>query len=132
MTRWPDCSSIFGQIQQWKFAQGNKKSAKANSKLCHMLNKSSKKLPHNFKNLPKQQKFARFGRTDWNGLLGGRNLIISKVSQTTKLIESDIHLCYWVVCFSNCGQSYKASTIVNYDSRVVPDLKLPHITTLDS
>ena len=25
------------------------------------------------------------------------------------------------------GQSYKGSTIVNYDSRVVPDLKIPHI-----
>ena len=31
-----------------------------------------------------------------------------------------------------CGQSYKTSTIVIYDSRVVPDLKLPHITTLES
>ena len=31
-----------------------------------------------------------------------------------------------------CGQSYKASTIVNYYSRVVPDLKIPHITTLES
>ena len=31
-----------------------------------------------------------------------------------------------------CGQSYKASTIVIYDSRVVPDLKIPHITTLES
>ena len=30
------------------------------------------------------------------------------------------------------GQSYKAPMIVNYDSRVVPDLKLPHITTLKS
>ena len=30
------------------------------------------------------------------------------------------------------GQSYKASTIVNYDSRVVPDLKIPHIMTLES
>ena len=30
------------------------------------------------------------------------------------------------------GQSYKGSTIVNYDSRVVPDLKIPHITTLGS
>ena len=29
------------------------------------------------------------------------------------------------------GQSYKASTIVIYDSRVVPDLKIPHITTLE-
>ena len=27
-----------------------------------------------------------------------------------------------------CGQSYKHFTIVNYDSRVVTDLKLPHIT----
>ena len=30
------------------------------------------------------------------------------------------------------GKSYKASTIVIYDSRVVPDLKIPHIMTLDS
>ena len=30
------------------------------------------------------------------------------------------------------GQSYKASTIVIYDSRVVPDLKIPHITILES
>ena len=30
-----------------------------------------------------------------------------------------------------CGQSYKHFTIINYDSRVVPDLKLPHITTLE-
>ena len=30
-----------------------------------------------------------------------------------------------------CGQSYKAPTIVIYDSRVIPDLKLPHITTLE-
>ena len=30
------------------------------------------------------------------------------------------------------GQSYKHFTLVIYDSRVVPDLKLPHITTLES
>ena len=30
------------------------------------------------------------------------------------------------------GQSYKTSTIVIYDSRVVPDWKIPHITTLES
>ena len=30
------------------------------------------------------------------------------------------------------GQSYKGSTIVNYDSRVVPDWKTLHITTLES
>ena len=33
---------------------------------------------------------------------------------------------------SCCGQSYKASMIVNYDSRVIPDLKIPHIPTLES
>ena len=27
-----------------------------------------------------------------------------------------------------CRQSYKGSTIATYDSRVVPDLKIPHIT----
>ena len=31
-----------------------------------------------------------------------------------------------------CGQSYKAFTIVINDSRVVPDLKISHITTLES
>ena len=37
-----------------------------------------------------------------------------------------------VTLIATCGQSYKAPTIVIYDSRVVPDLKLPHITTLES
>ena len=36
------------------------------------------------------------------------------------------------ISLHNCGQSYKAPTIVNYDSRVVPDWKIPHITTLES
>ena len=30
------------------------------------------------------------------------------------------------------GQFYKASMIVMYDSRVIPDLKIPHIMTLES
>ena len=30
-----------------------------------------------------------------------------------------------------CVQSYKASMLVIYNPRVVPDLKIPHITTLD-
>ena len=30
------------------------------------------------------------------------------------------------------GQSFKQFAIVNYDSRVVPDLKTPHITILGS
>ena len=31
-----------------------------------------------------------------------------------------------------CDQSYKQFTLVIYDSRVIPDLKVPHITTLDT
>ena len=38
----------------------------------------------------------------------------------------DLLLC------QSCGQSYKQFTLVIYNSRVVPDLKIPHITTLDS
>ena len=30
-----------------------------------------------------------------------------------------------------CGISYKDSTIVNYNSRVVLELNIPHISTLD-
>ena len=36
------------------------------------------------------------------------------------------------VILETSGQSYKASMIVIYNSRVVPDLKIPHITTLES
>ena len=31
-----------------------------------------------------------------------------------------------------CGQSYKHLTLLYYDSRVIPDLKILHITTLGS
>ena len=31
-----------------------------------------------------------------------------------------------------CGKSYKHFMLINYDSRVVPDWKIPHITTLES
>ena len=37
--------------------------------------------------------------------------------------------CYFRLVSS--GQSYKHFTLVNYDSRVVPDWKIPHITTLE-
>ena len=57
----------------------------------------------------------------------GMELILSKwfmLNQRT--------LTTWEGSLYGCGQSYKASTIVIYYSRVVPDLKIPHITTLDS
>ena len=38
----------------------------------------------------------------------------------------------YTVPHATSGQSYKASMIVIYDTRVVPDLKIPHITTLES
>ena len=40
----------------------------------------------------------------------------------------------WNISYTSVtsGQSYKHFTLVNYNSRVVPDLKLPHITTLES
>ena len=34
--------------------------------------------------------------------------------------------------YPHCVQSYKYFMLVNYDPRVVPDLKIPHITTLES
>ena len=34
--------------------------------------------------------------------------------------------------FYTSGQSYKHFTIVNYGSRVILDLKIPNITTLES
>ena len=51
--------------------------------------------------------------------------------------EQDNRMAGLMGCGSNpsfviSGQSYKASMIVIYDSRVVPDLKIPHITTLES
>ena len=46
------------------------------------------------------------------------------------------HHCFcFLTTFDNkaffCDKSYKASMIVIYDFRVVADLKIPHITTLD-
>ena len=46
--------------------------------------------------------------------------------------EQDIVTLRFSVEKISSGQSYKASTIVIYDSRVLPDLKIPHITTLES
>ena len=37
-----------------------------------------------------------------------------------------------IILCDHSGQSFKQFTFENYDSRVVPDLKTPHITTLGS
>ena len=51
----------------------------------------------------------------------------SALVEFLQIILSNYKTCNFI-----CGQSYKASTIVICDSRVVPDLKIPHITSLDS
>ena len=43
-----------------------------------------------------------------------------------------VHMQQRKVIGKSSGQSYKASTIIIYDSRVVPDLKIPHVTTIES
>ena len=43
-----------------------------------------------------------------------------------------LYICQVNYLNQYCGQSYKHFTIVNYDPRVVPDWKIPHITTLES
>ena len=61
-----------------------------------------------------------------------------KPPKTHKYVTTMCQICkynIWVIyeCFHYFfGQSYKASTIVIYDSRVMPDLKIPHFTTLVS
>ena len=51
-----------------------------------------------------------------------------KLHKDTAFIEYDFRL---ILEDSFSGQSYKHFTLVNYDSRVLPDWKIPHITTLE-
>ena len=60
-------------------------------------------------------------------------------SENSFMLYQETVLTRWILYhLSKCvlpyysGQSYKGSTIVNYNSRVVPDLKIPYITTLES
>ena len=54
-------------------------------------------------------------------------LIIDKRSSDQGFMKDLIELrC------GQCGQSFKGSMIINYDSRVVPDWKTLHILTLGS
>ena len=47
--------------------------------------------------------------------------------QTVNDIQAPQKLKVWTY-----GPSYKHFMLINYDSRVVPDWKIPHITTLES
>ena len=53
----------------------------------------------------------------------------NKLSSISQFWENPDFLQIKFYNIDYCGQSYKASTIVIYDSRVVPDWKIPHIMT---
>ena len=51
------------------------------------------------------------------------------------LLRCNSYICYINFAILHrwtSGQSYKHFMLINYDSRVVPDWKIPHITTLES
>ena len=51
----------------------------------------------------------------------------------TKNYNRNLHVQSRIIGnFLVSGQSYKGSMIVNYNSRVVPELKVPHFMTQDS
>ena len=61
-------------------------------------------------------------------------LTISKADQIGKMIIALAQVKTLRIFSSviTCGQSYKQFMLINYDSRVIPDLKTLHITTLGS
>ena len=67
--------------------------------------------------------FTQFKRFDW--LIIVQHIRMLKISIV--LIYAFVSILYLI-----SGQSYKHFMLVNYDSRVKPDLKIPHITTLES
>ena len=70
-------------------------------------------------------KWEKHRWSDWDSNLGQQN------GMQTNLLSYGGPLV--LLLFSTiCGQSYKQFTVVNYDSRVIPDLKIPQITTLES
>ena len=60
------------------------------------------------------------------------NIFQTKVILSLKSVNRKAIINLLAAISVTSGQSYKASTIVIYASRVVPDLKIPHITTLES
>ena len=53
------------------------------------------------------------------------------IANQSALFQSSIATLKFVDDNLPSGKSYKASTIIIYNSRVVADLKIPHITTPD-
>ena len=55
-----------------------------------------------------------------------------KLEKISKLWHNGLKVLRKTLWPLTCCQSYKSSTIVIYDSRVIPDLKILHIMTLES
>ena len=143
VTRWLDYFPTFGQLHHWKLAQSHTKFAtyqKVGLKFSHIGNKPSK-MPKTLRILPKWWNFAQSDHT----ASGTRDPRFKSIS--TYYVVS---ICVGIFRFkdpaspesssSSCGvwrkvrRRYACScfALVIYDSRVVPDLKIPHITTLES
>ena len=60
------------------------------------------------------------------------NTIVSEYLRAVVILSHDFNSLKVRWANDISGQSYKGSTIVNYNSRVIPDLKIPHIMTLGS
>ena len=67
--------------------------------------------------------FIQFKRFDW--LIIVQHIRMLKISVV--LIYALVSILYLI-----SGQSYKHFTLVNYDSRVIRDFKIPHILTVES
>ena len=75
-----------------------------------------------------------FDYINWSSTLRGLNLSLStEQDKGFVIVEARKRLGFIKLRLQDfSGQYYKAYTIINYDFRVVPDLKIPHITTLES
>ena len=75
-----------------------------------------------------------FDYINWSSTLRGLNLSLStEQDKVFVIVEARKRLGFIKLRLQDfSGQSYKAYMIVNYDFRVEPDLKIPHITTLES
>ena len=76
------------------------------------------------------QSNSRFGIRDALTLVSLQWLLFYIYTTTKILVWINLHFSFADI--DNSGQSYKHFMLINYDSRGVPDWKIPHITTLES
>ena len=93
----------------------------------NLYNKSSEKCPSSIQCWDSNTRLLKTNLLPWPIDQGSRPFLTTVYRESVLYTKIATH-SWW----TSCGQSYKASTIVNYDSRVVPDWKIPHITILES